>query len=82
MQRLKTTTLNATRAHANLDALRASLAAQGQAIRPDLLTSMAQVDALVEQARAALEENDLASAEDDLRRAGYELRKVFQAVGG
>jgi hypothetical protein len=82
MQRLKTTTENAGRARRNLEALRDTLMGRGQAIRPDLLTSMALIDSLLEDATRSLDSNDLTTAEDSLRRAGYELRKVFQAVGG
>jgi hypothetical protein len=82
MRSLKTTTENAERARGNLDALRAALAGRGQAVRTDLLTSMSQVDSLLEDARSALSANDLDAADDSLRRAGAELRKLFKAVGG
>ncbi|MES1254022.1 MAG: serine/threonine-protein kinase [Acidobacteriota bacterium] len=80
--RLKTTAANAERARRNLEVLRDTLAGQGQAVRTDLLTSMSQVDALIEDARNSLISNDLTSARDELQRAASELRKVFQAVGG
>jgi eukaryotic-like serine/threonine-protein kinase len=79
---LQTTTENAERARRNLDALRASLAARGQTVRTDLLTSMIQIDALLEDAKSALSSNDLEGAEDSLRRTASELRKLFKAVGG
>ena len=82
VQRLKTTTENARRARRNLEVLRDTLAGRGQAIRPDLVTSMTQVDSFIEDARNALSSNDLTTAEDYLRRAAAELRKVFQSVGG
>jgi hypothetical protein len=43
---------------------------------------MSQIDSLLEDARGSLDANDLTAADDDLRRAAYELRKLFQAVGG
>jgi eukaryotic-like serine/threonine-protein kinase len=82
MQRLKTNTENAQRARRNLEGLRATLAGSGQTVRTDLLTSMMQIDSLIEDARNSLNSNDLTSAEDSLRRAEYELRKLFKAVGG
>ncbi len=81
MQTLKATAANAERARGNLAALRNSLAGTGQAIRPDLLTSMSQIDSLIEDARASLSSSDVRSAENSLRRATYELQKLFKAVG-
>jgi len=82
MQRLKTTMANAERARRNLNALRDTLAARGQTVRPDLLTSIARIDSLIEEAVNSLSSNDQPTAEDALRKAAYELRKLFQAVGG
>jgi serine/threonine protein kinase len=81
-QRLRSTTLDAGRARRNFEALRASLAAQGQTIRGDVERLLAEVDGLIEDARGLLEQNDLANAEDHLRRASYQLKRVFQTVGG
>jgi hypothetical protein len=81
-ERLKTTTRNADRARRNLETLRDALGGRGQAIRPDLVTSMTLIDSLIEDAASSLAANDLTAAEDALRRAAYELRKLFQAVGG
>ena len=50
MQRLKTTMANAERARRNLNALRDTLVARGQTVRPDLLTSIARIDSLIEEA--------------------------------
>jgi serine/threonine protein kinase len=82
VQRLKTTIDSAERARRNLTTLRDTLAGRGQAIRPDLPASMSQVDSFIEDARNSLNSNDLPAAEDALRRAGYELKKLFQSVGG
>jgi hypothetical protein len=41
-----------------------------------------QIDSLLEDARSSLSSHDLEGAEDSLRRAGFELRKLFKAVGG
>ena len=81
-KRLRTNTQDAERARRSLDVLRARLAAGGHTLRGDLLTSMSQIDSLLEDARGSLDANDLMAAGDDLRRAAYALRKLFQAVGG
>ena len=81
MQRLKTTMANAERARRNLNALRDTLAARGQTVRPDLLTSIARIDSLIEGATTSLNSHDAPAADDALRKAEYELRKLFQAVG-
>jgi hypothetical protein len=81
-QRLRTVTGDAERAHRNTEALQASLAGRGQSLRADVMTSLSDADGLIDDARASLEAGDLAAAEDYLRRAGFQLRKVFQAVGG
>jgi predicted Ser/Thr protein kinase len=81
-QRLKTTRTNAARARQNLESLAATLAGRGQTIRPDLVTSMARIDSLIEEAATAVVARDQIAAEDALRKAAYELRKLFQSVGG
>lgn len=81
-QRLRTTTLDAERARRSYEALRNSLAARGQTIRSDVETSLSQAESLLEDAKGLLESNDLTAAEDYVRRASFQLRKVFQAVGG
>jgi eukaryotic-like serine/threonine-protein kinase len=82
LQRLKTTTTNADRARRNLEALRATLAERGQTVRADLDTSMVRIDSLIEEAANSLNSHDTPAAEDALLKAAYELRKLFQAVGG
>jgi len=79
---LKTTTTNADRARRNLEALRATLAERGQTVRADLDTSMVRIDSLIEEAANSLNSHDTPAAEDALLKAAYELRKLFQAVGG
>jgi len=80
--RLRATTLKASRTRTTIDELRTRVTAQGQTMRTDLTASMAQVDGLIEQAAKLLETGDLTNAEDLLRRADYELRRLTQAVGG
>ncbi|PYR30003.1 MAG: hypothetical protein DMF90_28655 [Acidobacteria bacterium] len=80
--RLQTMTAKADRVRRNLEALRTSLAQNGQTVRADLLASMTRVDALIGEAAESLGANDQTAAEDALRRADYELRKLVQAVGG
>ena len=72
----------AQRVRGNLEGLKQRLAAQGQVIRPDLVSSMANVDALLADAQQLLSENDLTGAESALQKAAYELRRLTQAVGG
>jgi eukaryotic-like serine/threonine-protein kinase len=81
-QRLRTTSIDAERARRSFETLRASLASRGQTIRTDVEASLSEADSLIEDARSLLDANDLTTAEDYLRRAGFQLRKVFQAVGG
>jgi eukaryotic-like serine/threonine-protein kinase len=81
MQRLQRTTTNAERARRNLEALRSTLAERGQTVRADLAASMARIDLLIEEATNSLSSHDAPAAEDALRKAAYELRKLFQAVG-
>jgi len=80
--RLQTMTAKADRVRRNLEALRMSLARNGQTVRADLLASMTRVDALIAEAAESLGEKDQTAADDALRRADYELRKLVQAVGG
>jgi hypothetical protein len=81
-QRLRTTTLDADRARKSYETLRDSLAARGQTIRSDVAASLTEAESLLEDAKSLLDANDLTTAEDYVRRAGFQLRKVFQAVGG
>jgi hypothetical protein len=81
-QRLRTTTLDAERARRSFEMLRDSLASRGQTIRSDVEASLTAAEGLLEDAKNLLEANELEMAEDCVRRAGYQLRKVFQAVGG
>ena len=81
-QRLRTTTQAAAQARRNVEALRNTLASRGQSIRSDVEGILTKVDALIEEARGRLEEDDLTNAEEYLRRASYQLNKVVQAVGG
>ncbi len=81
-RRLRTSAGDAERAHRNVELLRQSLAGQGQTLRTDVDSTMSEVDRLIEDAKSALEGNDLATAEDYLRRVQFQLRKVLQAVGG
>jgi predicted Ser/Thr protein kinase len=81
-RRLRTTADSAERARQNLDVLRSSLVGKGQAIRADLLTSMARIDGLIDDARTAMSADDWSTVEDNVSRAGYEIRKLLQAVGG
>ena len=81
-RRLRTSAGDAERAHRNVEVLRQSLASQGQTMRADVDSTMSEVDRLIEDAMSALEANDLATAEEYLRRVQFQLRKVFQAVGG
>lgn len=81
-RRLKTAMTQATQVRENIESLRSRLTATNQAIRPDLLISMSRVDALLEEAKSALDLNDLQTADDHLGRASYELRRLWQAVGG
>jgi len=82
VQRLRSVTNDAQRARRSVEQLQASLASQGQALRPDIATALGNADGLIDDARAALDANDLTAADDLLRQAGSHLRKVFQAVGG
>jgi eukaryotic-like serine/threonine-protein kinase len=82
MQRLRTTSIDAERARRSFETLRNTLASRGQTIRTDVEVSLSEADSLIEDARSLLDANDLTTAEDYLRRAGFQLRKVFQAVGG
>ena len=81
-QRLRSNVLDAERARRNFEALRNSLAGNGQTIRGNVEVFLSDAEGLIEDARGALEQNDLANAEDYLRRASYQLKRVFQAVGG
>jgi hypothetical protein len=81
-QRLRSTVIDAERARRNFEALRSSLASSGQTIRGNVEASLTEAEGLIEDARGVLEQNDLANAEDYLRRASYQLKRVFQAVGG
>jgi hypothetical protein len=81
-QRLRTTTLDAERARKSFETLRDSLAARGQTIRSDVAASLTEAEGLLEDAKRLLDANDLLTAEDYVRRAGFQLRRVFQAVGG
>jgi serine/threonine-protein kinase len=81
-QRLRTTTLDAERARRGFEMLRDSLASRGQTIRSDIEATLTAAEGLLEDAKNLLEANELEMAEDCVRRAGYQLRKVFQAVGG
>ena len=81
-QRLRSNVLDAERARRNFEALRNSLAGNGQTIRGNVEVFLSDAEGLIEDARDALEQNDLANAEDYLRRASYQLKRVFQAVGG
>jgi serine/threonine protein kinase len=81
-QRLRSTRTDADRARRNFEALRDNLASRGQTIRGDVESILTEVDGLIEDARGLLEQNDLINAEDYLRRASYQLKRVFQAVGG
>jgi hypothetical protein len=81
-QRLRSAVLDAERARRNFEALRNTLASQGQTVRGDVESMLSQADGLIEDARGLLEENDLVNAEEYLRRASYQLKRVFQAVGG
>jgi serine/threonine protein kinase len=82
VQRLRSVSNDAERARRSIEALQGSLTSQGQVLRPDIATSLSAADGLIEDARTSLDANDLPTAEDYLRRAGFQLRKVFQAVGG
>ena len=82
VQRLRSVGNDAQRARRTVEQLQATLAGQGQVLRSDISTALSTADGLIEDARASLEANDLATAEDLLRQAGFHLRKVFQAVGG
>jgi serine/threonine-protein kinase len=81
-QRLRAVSGDAERAHHNVDVLQASLASSGQTLRSDIAASLSAADGSIEDAKSALDDNDLMNAEDALRRAAAQLRKVFQAVGG
>jgi eukaryotic-like serine/threonine-protein kinase len=81
-QRLRSTRIDAERARRNFEALRNSLASSGQTIRGNVEGFLTEAESLIEDARGGLEQNDLATAEDYLRRASYQLKRVFQAVGG
>ena len=62
--------------------MRDSLASRGQTLRSDADAAMTEADRLIEDAKSSLDTNDLETAEDYLRRADFQLRKVFQTVGG
>jgi hypothetical protein len=81
-QRLRSTTTDAQRARRNFETLRDTLASRGQAIRGDVEGILNDADGLIDEARDLLDRNELMSAEDYLRRASYQLKRVFQAVGG
>jgi hypothetical protein len=81
-QRLRSMTADAERARRSFETLRDSLAARGQTVRGDVEGILTEVDGLIDEARGLLKQNDLANAEDYLRRASYQLKRVFQTVGG
>jgi eukaryotic-like serine/threonine-protein kinase len=81
-QRLRATTLDAERARRSFEMLRDSLSSRGQTIRSDVEVSLTAAEGLLEDAKSLLDANELEMAEDYVRRAGFQLRKVFQAVGG
>jgi predicted Ser/Thr protein kinase len=81
-QRLRSVSADAARARRNLESLQASLASQGQVVRSDVTSAIDAADGLIEDARVSLDADDLATAEDYLRRAGAQVRRVLQAVGG
>ena len=81
-QRLRLMTADAERARRSFETLRNSLATRGQTIRGDIEGILTEIDGLIEEARGLLEQNDLENAEEYLRRASYQLKRVFQTVGG
>jgi len=80
--RVRTAGASADRARQNLATMRDSLASRGQTLRGDVDAAMTEADRLIEDAKSSLDTNDLDTAEDYLRRAEFQLRKVFQTVGG
>lgn len=80
-QRLRTTELSGERARRNFETLRDTLASRGQTLRSDVEATLVAAEQLIEDARGSLDANDVMTAEDALRRAGYQLDRVFQAVG-
>jgi hypothetical protein len=81
-QRLRSMTADAGRARRSFETLRDSLASRGQTIRGDVEGLLTAIEGLIGDARGFLEQNDLENAEEYLRRASYQLKRVFQAVGG
>jgi len=81
-QRLRSTTADAERARRSFETLRSSLATRGQTVRGDVEGLLTEIDRLIDESRGLLEQNDLENAEDYLRRASYQLKRVFQTVGG
>jgi len=80
--RLRAAGAAADRARQNLATMRDSLASRGQTLRSDADAAMTEADRLIEDAKSSLDTNELETAEDYLRRAEFQLRKVFQTVGG
>ena len=81
-QRLRSTTADAERARRSFDALRNNLAARGQTVRGDVEGLLTEIERLIDESRGLLEQNDLENADEYLRRASYQLKRVFQTVGG
>jgi hypothetical protein len=81
LQRLSMTTSRAQQARRNLDSLQARLAEKGQVVHADTTAAMARVEASLKLAQSALTGRDAPSALEHVRRAEYDLKRVFQAVG-
>jgi predicted Ser/Thr protein kinase len=80
-EHLQVVTTKAHQARQSVELMRERLAGQGQVLRPQISSLMAEVESLVEQARTDVERRDIEAAEDILRRADYMIRRIAETVG-
>src|SRR5579863_975563 len=77
--------LIATRAIANFrsaDSIEANLVSQGQTLHPQLITLRLRIEAALDEAQTAVDQNDTATAKEALDTAQALLDRYAQRLGG
>ncbi len=77
--------LIATRAIANFrsaDSIEANLVSQGQSLHPQLITLRLRIEAALDEAQTAVNQNDTATAKEALDTAQALLDRYAQRLGG